>query len=330
MQPRQVSIIDAFSAAFERMKVMLFQPFSLEKWLTVGFTAWLAGAGGGGGGNFGSGFNFPGGGDFSPDDWDDAEDVGDAVESLDAPSIIEAIVDWIAAHPGWTFLIGGGCLLLVAFILLIVWLQSRGKFMFLDNVIHDRAEVVAPWKRFRRLGNSLFLFQLALGVVVTLGFVLIGGLVALTLVGSERPFETPLGCVAIAIGALLSIVLMLVVSFVYYFLNGFVVPLMHRYDLKTMEAWNRFGPLLRSHFWSLVLSGLFLAVVAMGVGIGLFLVGILTCCIGLILLALPYVGTVLILPVVTTYRLYTVNLLDQIDPGYFPAPAIAAPAAPAP
>jgi len=36
-------------------------------------------------------------------------------------------------------------------------LRSRGKFMFLDNVVHDRAEVSQPWQDFRRLGNSLFL-----------------------------------------------------------------------------------------------------------------------------------------------------------------------------
>lgn len=321
MPPTQVSIIDAFSTAFERMKVMLFQPFALEKWLTVGFTAWLAGAGGGGG--FGSGFNFPGGGDFSTDS-DDAEDVADAtgevLESFGEPSVWESVSDWITTHPGWTTLIGLGCASLITFVLLILWLHSRGKFMFLDNVVHDRAEVVRPWKRYRRVANSLFFFQLGFGAVTFLVFGLIGGVVALVLAGSDRPFETPLGCVTLAISFLAIMVLIVILSFVHYFLNSFVVPLMYRYDLKTMDAWRRFGPMLRAHFWTFVLSGLFLVVVAMGVSMALLIAGILTCCIGLILLAIPYVGTVLILPVPTTYRLYTVILLDQIDPGFFPAP----------
>jgi hypothetical protein len=52
--------------------------------------------------------------------------------------------------------------------------------------------------------------------------------------------------------------------------------------------------------------------------------GVLTCCIGLLLIILPYVGTVVLLPIPVTYRGFTVALLDQIDPGYFPESEMAA------
>ena len=50
------------------------------------------------------------------------------------------------------------------FILMVVfiWLNSRGKFMFLYCVALNRAEVAEPWNRFGTQANSLFWFRLAL------------------------------------------------------------------------------------------------------------------------------------------------------------------------
>ena len=39
-------------------------------------------------------------------------------------------------------------------IAILLWISSRGKFIYLDNVVHDRAQIVEPWSRFRRLGDT--------------------------------------------------------------------------------------------------------------------------------------------------------------------------------
>ncbi len=39
---------------------------------------------------------------------------------------------------------------------------------------------------------------------------------------------------------------------------------------------------------------------------------LLTCCI----VAFPYVGTVILLPILVTYRLFSVEFLAQFDPGF--------------
>lgn len=41
-RPDRVSVIDPISPAIERVKLMLFRPFDLQKWLIIGFCAWLA------------------------------------------------------------------------------------------------------------------------------------------------------------------------------------------------------------------------------------------------------------------------------------------------
>ena len=58
-QPK-IEIFEPFGAAYELMKKILFQPFDFQKWLVIGFAAFLSGA-------WGSGFNFnfPGSGDWN-------------------------------------------------------------------------------------------------------------------------------------------------------------------------------------------------------------------------------------------------------------------------
>jgi len=39
---REISVTEPVSPALERVKTMLFKPFDLGKWFTIGFCAWLA------------------------------------------------------------------------------------------------------------------------------------------------------------------------------------------------------------------------------------------------------------------------------------------------
>ena len=39
----QIGYIEPFSRAWDRMKIALFNPFSLNKWFVIGFNAFLAG-----------------------------------------------------------------------------------------------------------------------------------------------------------------------------------------------------------------------------------------------------------------------------------------------
>ncbi len=295
------------------MTTILFRPFDLGKWFALGFTAWLAGLTSGGG---------SGGGSW---DFDGASDAAEDLESAaaGAQSVLreawERGSQWLLDNPLW--LIAGllGCGLLMAFFLVILWVSSRGKFMFLDNVVHNRAAVVAPWKRYRRLGNSHFLFQLVFSIVAIVFLVgLVVTAVGLAAGGWEAGLDSPLPCLLLAVVMLFFLLIILTVVYIQYFLDGFVVPLMHRYDLQVMTAWSRFGEIFRRHAATLLLSGLFLFVLVIAVGLAILVSGLMTCCIGFLILIIPYIGTVLILPVPVTYRAFTVALLNQIDPGYFP------------
>jgi ABC-type sugar transport system permease subunit len=87
---------------------------------------------------------------------------------------------------------------------------------------------------------------------------------------------------------------------------------MYKFDLKATEAWSYFIPWLKAKPWQFVLYALFvLALVFVFVCI-FALVCVLTCCI----VGLPYVGTVILLPLYVTYRIFSVEFLAQFDPEF--------------
>ena len=123
-EPR-IEIFKPFGEAFELMKKILFQPFELKKWLVIGFAAWLAnlGAGGGGIGNF----NYP------DNRREGAEKFNEAIGQIPQPVLITGI-----------------CVLICVVLLLIVlfaWLRARGRFIFVDCVVRNRAAIVGAVER---------------------------------------------------------------------------------------------------------------------------------------------------------------------------------------
>jgi len=109
-------------------------------------------------------------------------------------------------------------------------------------------------------------------------------------------------------------------------LSNFVVPVMYRGDLTATAAWRRFLPLLGSRFFRFVLYGLFLFVLLLGVVATVIVAGCATLCCGFVLLAIPYVGSVLLLPVSVTYRAYGPEFLAQFGPEWSVFPSAPAPA----
>src|ERR1022692_2817137 len=157
-RPREISVTEPIEPAYDRVKQMLFRPFDLAKWIILGFCAWLAGlgeSGGGGGGGF-NGFN-GGNNHFKGNNGQPAEELRHFYHQ--ARDFVLANLDWIVPVAIIAFLI------MVTLWLLILWLSSRGKFMFLHCVALNAAEVEEPWKKFARTANSLFRFRIVVGLI---------------------------------------------------------------------------------------------------------------------------------------------------------------------
>ncbi len=300
------------SNAWDRMKKALFQPFDIGKWFVLGFTAFLAQLLNGGGG----GSNFVGGGGRS-----DNKDI----EFPDIWRFPDIAADWIHAHLFFALLILAGILIAIGVLLVLTWLSSRGAFMFLDNVVHDRALVIKPWQAFNMHGNSLFLWRIGFGVVITLlGLpLLLLGFFRIVLL-SKGPV-TPAGIIWIVMIAIVGFLGSVLVSYISLFANSFVVPIMYKHNIRILEAWRKFIPILKSHFIHFILYGLFIFLIGIVIIAAVLITGCLTCCVGYIVLMIPYINAVCLLPVYVTLRAFSLEFLAQWGPDYSVFPVEAAP-----
>ena len=209
-----ISVTDPISPALSHTKRVLFKPFDISKWFVLGFCAWLAqlveggcsfpsGGGGGGGGG-------PGGGG------------GGRAELNEA-------WEWVLAEVSWLVpLVIGLTVLFVAIGVVIAWLRSRGAFMFLDGVVHNRAAVKAPWREYARDGNSLFWFNVLFGLASFAGFLLIAGVsVLIALPDIQSGQFGGMAITAIVVFFLLALLLSVVAGCISVLLGHFVVPIMY-------------------------------------------------------------------------------------------------------
>jgi hypothetical protein len=285
-EPR-IEIFKPFGEAFELMKKVLFQPFDLKKWLVIGFAAWLANLGAGGGGI--GDFNYP------HNRREGAQKFNEMIGQIPQPVLIISI-----------------CALICVVLLLIVlfaWLRARGRFIFVDCVVRNRAAIVAPWREFRVEGNSFFLFSLFV-VLVLIVVIVIAGL-ALIVPFIPRGDQAQPGP-AFWIGLSLFVFVVICLAFVWAFLSQLMVPIMYRQRCRARLAFAQTVDLVSSHPGPILLYVLFLLLLAVAAVMISCAVTCATCCIA----AVPYVGTVILLPIPATLGAFSLLFLRQFGPDY--------------
>jgi hypothetical protein len=296
-RPPELSVTEPVSKALERMKQVLFRPFDLGKWFVIGFCAWLALLGQQGGGGGVGNFNF-----------NSHQGHGDSVmqEVGRAKDYVMDNLTWIVP------LAVAAVVVVVALALLLNWLSSRGKFMFLHCVALNKAEVVAPWNQFVREANSLFWFRLVLGLLGAIVILPLTALIAFLVIGMVKAEAANVTGVVLSAGALLFVIVLGIVFFVIRKLTmDFVVPIMFLRRKKCLECWRELRGLFSGNIGNFILYFLFQIVLAMVIGMMVLILVIVTCCIAGCFMALPYLGTVLLLPVHVFNRSYSLCYLAQ-------------------
>lgn len=183
--------------------------------------------------------------------------------------------------------------------------------MFLDNVVHNRSQVTQPWHEFKEQANSLFLWRLGFGLIVFatgLLFVIQAFLLAkdIYLRGFELEFLGPIIGMAVLI-----LMVVVVVSYIIAFLNNFVIPIMYKNRIHTNSAWRIFLSFFARYWGNFILFGIVLFLLRVAAVIVIFTAGLLSCCIGLILIIIPYIGSVILLPISYTFRGFGPEFLAQ-------------------
>jgi hypothetical protein len=306
-----VSYVQPLRLAWDRMTRMLFRPFRIEVWMTLGFAAFLS--------------------EYLSWGFSGSRSGLRRHAAAVSPDSIARIIDFIRNPLVTAVLMYIAAMSLLAY-LLFMWLSSRGHFIFLDNVAHERTGIVEPWRRFKRLGNSLFLFRLCVTFVclVIAGAIMTPFLAALAAILHSRNFELRDLMVLLPMPLLL-LPFAILFGYISLFTRSFVAPIMYRYDVGVLEGWRRFLALFGQRPLPFVVYGLYsvlLLIIAccLVVAFGLGSLGI-----GFVLMAIPYIGSVVLLPLEVTARALGPEFLAQFGPEYAvldaPAPAPVPPAA---
>ena len=117
----KIEIFKPFVEAFELMKKILFQPFDLGKWCVIGFAAFLALLPGGCGGGPNFNFNFP---------------FQNLSSQKTSNSAIQNIASGGAGWEPWLIAVVVSIVLIIlAIVVVLLWVGSRGRFIFVDCLV---------------------------------------------------------------------------------------------------------------------------------------------------------------------------------------------------
>jgi hypothetical protein len=299
--PADISVTLPVSVAINRVKLLLFEPFDLGKWFTIGFCAWLAHLG-----ETGFQANYKVG----------APPRNGGVSSVH--EVYEHARAYVLDNLGWILPLAVALVFIsFAFWVLLTWLRSRGKFMFLHCVALNKAEINVPWYKFAREGNSLFQFRLVLGLIGMIPMLPLLVLAALMVIRMLTHGAPEFHGILVLIGIMLMLLSVGMVFFVIGKLTtDFVVPIMFLRGATCLGAWRELLGLIAGQVPAFLLYLLFQMVLGLATGVIVLIAIIGTCCIAGCLMVIPYLGTVLLLPISVFKQSYSLYYLAQYGQHY--------------
>lgn len=211
--------------------------------------------------------------------------------------------------------------LILVILVLMLWLFSRGRFMFISALADSSRElsIAEKWRENRTHGNSLFRYMLA-AVFCTM---MLSILFTLFLFSILTPaiwnkhwlqFSSHL-----ALAILLTACFLIPLSFILVTFLEFGPLLMLRRKITAWPAFKQILSLIRSNFFPLLKYYIFLIALYLGFGICLLIVMVLTCflcCLWLALLYLPFLWVLLFLPLLTLKQYFAMEFARQFGDDY--------------
>ena len=285
---QKIEIFAPFGAAFELMKRTLFKPFDLKKWLVIGFAAFLAHLSGGGG----NGFN------FNSSKFQDAK-AHVTSTTQNAVSSADGIPMWVIP------LAIVAVVVVIAVVVVLLWIGCRGRFIFLDCIVRNRGAIKEPWHEYRPEANSFFRFSLIVAAIVIVMLLVAALPLVLTLI-LHKGLGTG-GTIGLITGVILLVFVLLLAAFAWSLISQFMVPVMYRRRCRAREAFSAVFGLMKAHLGPFVLYFLFTIVL----GIAAAMIACVAACISCCIAAIPYVGTVILLPIYVTITAFSALFLRQ-------------------
>jgi hypothetical protein len=298
-----ISVVDAAREAAQHTRRHLL-PVRPLNWLTLGFLAFLDQCG-----RSFSGSGPQGGKGMGVRPWHGPLEGGRGIhEMVDAARTASG---WLSDHALLvTSAVTAGMLAVALVLAVVLWINARGSFMYLDNVASGRADITRPWREHAGAAWSYFGWRYALTFGSFMVFVLLVGIVLASVLkvlngGVNGSSFALLALVPMVVVLLLSVPIL---ALAHVALRDFVAPLQMSTGLSCGSAAGLLETLITEQpgafivYVLLKLLFVVLAVVVIAVG------SCLTCCIGF----LPLVKQTIFQPLYYFERAWPLFLLRQL------------------
>lgn len=292
-----ISPLDAAQQALSYARRQLF-PFRFERWLALGVAAFLDQCG-----RTQAGFSTR-----FPMSWSEPHRGGEHPSTE-----LSTAAAWLGAHVMLVMAIAAVALVVVLCLTaLVLWINSRGVFMYLDDVATGRSDVTRPWREHAEKADSYFAwsFGLTLGAL-TGGIVLLvpAALVILRMVQGSGGFNFSVGVVTmlVVLGGLFFI-FVLAFALATLALRDFVAPIQMKTGMSCGAAIGVFLGLLRLHPGAFAVYVLLKIVFALVLAFVVMVAACVTCCCALV----PVVTQTLLQPAFYFERAWSVFLLRPL------------------
>ena len=200
-------------------------------------------------------------------------------------------------------------LLIVAFVVVLLWLGARGRFILTDCIVKNRGAIVEPWREYRTEGNSFFFFSLLVGLIA-LVIVILAALpmvIPAVMHGTNVAFGIGMG-----FGLIFLVAVIMLLAVGWTLISQLMVPLMYRQRCRAVAAFRQAVKQITTYPGPFILYFLFYFVLIIAVGI----IGCVSVCVTCCVTAIPYIGTVILLPIHVLLQSFTLLFVRQFGPDY--------------
>ena len=287
------SVGRALEQAFSRTRTVLFTHGSFSGWLTLGFASFLA-------------FMF---------ESQSFSFSNEGTTMIPWPQPSQNPMGYLRQQFGaWLPLIVVGGVIALALGVALLWVRSRGRFVFLQGVLKARPAIVEPWRNSRRLANSFFAFWLLLASVAgALLFIAAGLALALGWEDIQHQRLTAGGYAALALLVTAGLVVSVGYGFTKLLMDDMLLPTMYAHNVNWRQGWAIIrSEVARPHAGATALYLL----MRVGAAIVLAIIETATACLTCCLVMIPYIGNVILLPVEVFRRCLALTFLEQLGPSW--------------
>jgi hypothetical protein len=308
-QPEPADAVGSFTDAIQRVGLLMFQPFDPMRWLTLALCLWLSSCG-----NSGGSFNT---------DIPDLSGITGNNSPLDP-----YLQDGTAMMVVGTIVVMLMLLAMVVGVVIWVWktfVNSRGHFMFIDQVVDPHATLMSSLVTLGEEANQLFAFRLALDAVsgVLAFLMVVVGMVLGALGYFFRAEITELDPTLILIGSIVGVVCFILAILVMVFVSlvsavircivyEFTVPIMYSQRIGMVEAVQRTVAVAQTQATPILIYILLKIAISVPLGVFMVVITLLLCCISWI----PGVVITLLAPLLALIRIWTLEFVSQWHPDF--------------